>query len=67
MVVVEGMKKPVLPTLKGMHVGDTEEWPIERLDVVRITSSRLAAMKRREGWKFQLKTEGLVVEVTRIS
>lgn len=59
--------KPVMPTLKRMKVGDTELWPIERLEVVRVTTGRLSAMKRREGWKFQMKTLGLVVEVTRIS
>ena len=58
-------KKAVMPTLKAMKVGDTERWPIERLEVVRITTGRLAAMKRREGWKLQMKTAGLVVEVTR--
>lgn len=56
-----------MPTLKAMEVGDTERWPIERLDVVRVTTGRLAAMKRREGWKLQMKTAGLVVEVTRIA
>ncbi|PTL28151.1 hypothetical protein AXF23_14655 [Prevotella sp. oral taxon 313] len=59
--------KPVMPTLKRMKVGDTEIWPIERLDVVRVTTGRISAIKRREGWKFQMKTLGLVVEVTRIS
>jgi hypothetical protein len=59
--------KPVMPTLKRMKVGDTELWPIERLDVVRVTTGRISAIKRREGWKFQMKTLGLVVEVTRIS
>lgn len=58
-------KKAVMPTLKAMEVGDTERWPIERLEVVRVTTGRLAAMKRREGWKLQMKTAGLVVEVTR--
>lgn len=58
-------KKAVMPTLKAMEVGDTEKWPIERLEVVRVTTGRLAAMKRREGWKLQMKTAGLVVEVTR--
>ena len=57
--------KPVMPTLKKMKVGDTELWPIERLDVVRVTTGRISAIKRREGWKFQMKTLGLVVEVTR--
>ena len=57
--------KPVMPILKRMKVGDTELWPVERLEVVRVTTGRLAAMKRREGWKFQMKTLGLVVEVTR--
>lgn len=60
-------KKAVMPTLKAMEVGDTERWPIERLEVVRVTTGRLAAMKRREGWKLQMKTAGLVVEVTRIA
>ena len=59
--------KPVMPTVKRMKVGDTEIWPIERLDVVRVTTGRISAIKRREGWKFQMKTLGLVVEVTRIS
>ena len=54
-----------MPTLKKMNVGDTESWPIERLEVVRVRTGRLGAMKRREGWKFQMKTAGLVVEVTR--
>lgn len=57
--------KPVMPTLKRMKVGDTELWPIERLEVVRVTTGRISAMKRREGWKFQMKTLGLVIEVTR--
>lgn len=57
--------KPVMPTLKAMKVGDTELWPVERLDVVRVTTGRLSAMKRREGWKFQMRTAGLVIEVTR--
>lgn len=60
-------KKAVMPTLKAMKVGETERWPIERLEVVRITTGRLAAMKRREGWKLQMKTAGLVVEVTRMA
>nr|DAS41059.1 MAG TPA: hypothetical protein [Caudoviricetes sp.] len=59
--------KPVMPTLKRMKVGDTEIWPIERLDVVRVTTGRISAIKRREGWKFQMKTLGLVIEVTRMS
>lgn len=60
-------KKAVMPTLKAMEVGDTERWPIERLEVVRVTTGRLSAMKRREGWKLQMKTSGLVVEVTRMA
>ena len=66
-MVKVGDHKPVMPTLKAMKVGDTELWPIERLEVVRVTTGRLSAMKRREGWKFQMRTLGLVVEVTRIA
>ncbi|MDU7314171.1 MAG: hypothetical protein E7L36_00485 [Prevotella bivia] len=66
-MVKEREHKSVMPTLKAMKVGDTELWPIERLEVVRVTTGRLSAMKRREGWKFQMKTAGLVVEVTRTS
>lgn len=62
---MEKMTKPVMPTLKAMGVGDTEMWPIERYDVVRVTAGRLAKMKRREGWMFKLKTVGLAIEVTR--
>lgn len=57
--------KPVMPTLKAMEVGETQKWPVERLEVVRVTTGRLSAMKRREGWKYKMKTAGLVVEVTR--
>lgn len=57
--------KPVMPTLRRMKVGDTEAWPIERLEVVRISVGRMNAMKRAEGWKLQMKTEGLVINVTR--
>ena len=53
-MVKVGEHKPVMPTLKAMKVGDTELWPIERLEVVRVTTGRLSAM-----------TAGLVVEVTR--
>lgn len=63
--MVKGRHKPVMPTLRAMKVGDTELWPVERLEVVRVTTGRLSTMKRREGWKFQMKTAGLVVEVTR--
>jgi len=48
-----------------MKVGDTEAWPIERLEVVRISVGRMNAMKRAEGWKLTMKTEGLVINVTR--
>ena len=58
-------KKPVSTVLKSMKVGDTETWEIERLDVVRVTTGRVMTMKRREGWKLEMKTEGLVVKVTR--
>ncbi len=57
--------KPVMPTLRRMKVGDTEAWPIERLEVVRISVGRMNAMKRAEGWKLTMKTEGLVINVTR--
>lgn len=54
-----------MPTLKIMKVGETAKWPIERFDVVRVTTGRLKTIKRRDGWDFQMKTKGLVVEVTR--
>jgi len=60
-------KKPVIPTLKSMKVGQTEEWPIERMEVVRVSTANVAAMSRREGKKFRMRLGELVVEVTRIS
>lgn len=62
---MEQVKKPITPTLKNMKVGETETWPIERLDTVRISVGRVAAMRRREGWKFVTNIRGLVFEVTR--
>lgn len=61
------MKKPITPILKNMKVGETEAWPIERLDTVRISEGRVAAIKRREGWKYKMRINGLVVEVTRLA
>lgn len=58
-------KKPVMPTLRLMKVGEVASFPVERLEVVRVTANRLGTMKRREGWKFQMKTKGLLVQVTR--
>lgn len=54
-----------MPTLRLMKVGEVASFPVERLDVVRVTANRLGTMKRREGWKFQMKTKGLLVQVTR--
>ena len=58
-------KKPITPTLKSMKVGDVEAWPIERLDAVRISVGRVSAIKRREGWKYITRINGLSYEVTR--
>lgn len=60
-------KKPVIPILKSMKVGQTEEWPIERMEVVRVSTANVAAMSRREGKKFRMRLGELVIEITRIS
>jgi hypothetical protein len=58
-------KKPVMPTLKAMKVGEKVEFPIERYDVVRVTTGRLNLLKKREGAHYSHATRGLVIEVTR--
>lgn len=58
-------KKPILPTIKKMEVGDIETWDIERFDTVRVLVGNFKRMNRRKQVDFSIKTVGLVVEVTR--
>lgn len=58
-------KKPIMPTLKAMKVGEKEEFPIERYDNVRITVSRLNLMMRQYGKHYSYMTQGGVMIVTR--
>jgi hypothetical protein len=48
-----------------MKVGEKVEFPIERYDVVRVTTGRLNLLKKREGAHYSHATRGLVIEVTR--
>lgn len=63
----EGMRKPIMPTLEAMEVGDVEQWPIERLDTVRVTVGRLNAKKARESayYSMAMDKKNFVIEVTR--
>lgn len=65
--MVEGMNKPITPILEAMEPGDTERWPIERLESVRIIVGRFKAKHLREGVDYKMRTdkEHLEVEVTR--
>lgn len=68
MVMIEnGMEKPISPILDAMKVGDTETWPIERLDSVRVIVGRTNSKRIREGVFYTMRTdrEHFVVEVTR--
>lgn len=67
MVEVEGMDKPITPILEAMHPGDTETWPIERLESVRIIVGRVKAKRIRQGVEYTMRTdkEHFVVEVMR--
>jgi hypothetical protein len=67
MVEVEGMDKPITPILEAMQPGDTETWPIERLESVRIIVGRVKAKHIRQGVEYTMRTdkEHFVVEVMR--
>ena len=60
-------KKPIVPILENMEIGQTEEWPIERYNSVRISCYRVNTMKKRKGYNFRCSVRGLVISVTRIS
>jgi hypothetical protein len=34
---MEGLKKPITPTLKKMKVGDKEKWPVEQSTSLSVT------------------------------
>ena len=61
------MDKPITPILEAMHPGDTETWPIERLESVRIIVGRVKAKRIRQGVEYTMRTdkEHFVVEVMR--
>ena len=67
MVEIEGMDKPIAPILEAMQPGDTESWPIERLESVRVIVGRVKAKRIREGVDYSMRTdkEHFVVEVMR--
>lgn len=58
-------KKPVVPTLRNMAVGDVEAWPIERMEVVRNSVNRYMAQNRRSGVRFALRCVEFDVRITR--
>jgi len=62
---MEGLKKPITPTLKKMKVGDKEKWPVEQSTSLSVSIGRVKREMRREGVNFSMKTVGLVIEVTR--
>lgn len=61
------MKKPIVPIIRNMRIGDVEIWPIERYDTVRISVCRLNFMMRPEKRKYSLRVNGMSIEVIRIS
>nr|DAN49392.1 MAG TPA: hypothetical protein [Caudoviricetes sp.] len=58
-------KKPVVPTLRNMAVGDVEAWPIERMEVVRNSVNRYMTQNRRSGVRFALRCVEFDVTITR--
>ena len=62
---MEEKKKPVVPILRKMKVGDIEKWPIERIEVVRNSVNRYMAQNRRSGVRFALRSVEFDVTITR--
>lgn len=62
---MEEKKKPVVPILRKMKVGDIEKWPIERIEVVRNSVNRYMAQNRRSGVRFALRCVDFDVTITR--
>ena len=60
-------KKPIMPILKKMKVGDVEVYPAERYDTVRITVANFNLMNKRKGVFLTNKRKGLEIIVTRVS
>lgn len=63
---MEKQKKSVMPTLRGMKVGEIQSYPIERLLTIRVQVGRLNLQSKRIGCKWTTRTNGLNVEVKRI-
>lgn len=64
---MEEKKKPIMPILKKMKVGDVEVYPAERYDTVRITVANFNLMNKRKGVFLTNKRKGLEIIVTRVS
>ena len=62
---MEEKKKPVVPILRKMKVGDVEKWPIERIEVVRNSVNRYMAQNRRSGVRFTLRSVKFDITITR--
>lgn len=62
---MEEKKKPVVPILRKMKVGDIEKWPIERIEVVRNSVNRYMAQNRRSGVRFALRSVKFDITITR--
>lgn len=60
-------KKGIAPVLKKMNLGEVQTWPVERSTSVNVSVGRVQREMRREGVKFRVKTEGMVLSVTRIA
>lgn len=59
------VKKKVAPVLTEMQKGAVEVYPIEQLNSLRVTVSRLQMIHRRSGIRWSLKTRLTDVVVTR--
>lgn len=62
---MEQQKQRIAPALKEMRVGQMVSYPIQRLDVVRVTVDRLNAMHRGQ-MKWTTSRQKDTYNVTRI-
>lgn len=66
--LLEVKKLPIMPTLRGMEVGDECEFPIEQRSSIVVLLQRMRTEQMRIGWDAEMTTdkEAFTVSVKRV-
>lgn len=57
-------KKPIMPIIKAMKVGEVQEYPVQRMEAVKCIVSRVQVTMSR---RYTTKLNRPLITVTRIS